>query len=121
MLQVQQHLDRLLHDAVGLAAVGVHHEADPARVVLVAGIVQTLGARTWRVFHEKGSILHREAARRRGQAGVFPKKARYSAWTARSTSASSTTTEMFTSEAAKEIITTFTSARASKMRRARPA
>jgi hypothetical protein len=121
VLQVQQHLDRLLHDAVGLAAVGVHDEADPARVVLVAGIVETLGARTWRVFHGKGSILHWEATRRRGQAGVFPKKARYNAWTARSTSASSTTTEMFTSEAAKEIITTFTSASASKMRRARPA
>ena len=51
VLEVEQHLDRLLDDRVRLAAVRVDDEPDPARVVLEAGIVETLCARTWGVFH----------------------------------------------------------------------
>ena len=106
VLEVQQHLDRLVHDRVRPAAVRVHHEADPARVVLEARVVEPLRA---------------GASEGGAHAGVSLKNSRCRACTARSASGSSTTTEMFTSEAANEIITTLTSASASKMRRARPA
>ncbi len=46
VVQVQQHLHCLLDDGMGLLALDVHHEADPARVVLELRIVQALLARS---------------------------------------------------------------------------
>jgi len=42
VVQVLQHLDRLLEDAVRFVALDVHHEADAAGVVLEPRVVQTL-------------------------------------------------------------------------------
>ena len=40
--EVLQHREGLAHDRVGLAALDVHHEADPAGVVLVGRVVEAL-------------------------------------------------------------------------------
>ena len=42
VIEIAQHLDGLLQDAVGLAALHVHDEADTARLVFEPGIVQAL-------------------------------------------------------------------------------
>ena len=47
--QILQYLQPLLHDGVGFFALDVRHEADAAGVVLIGGIVKTLG---------KGRLVH---------------------------------------------------------------
>src|SRR5450759_2732350 len=42
VIEIAQHLDGLLQDAVGLAPLHVHDEADTTRLVFEPGIVQTL-------------------------------------------------------------------------------
>jgi hypothetical protein len=46
MQKVDENLEAVLDDAVRAPAGDVHHEADAARVVLVAGIVEAAGL--WR-------------------------------------------------------------------------
>jgi hypothetical protein len=43
--EILEHLERLVHDGVGLSALHVHDEAHTARVVLVGGIIEALGRR----------------------------------------------------------------------------
>jgi hypothetical protein len=43
--EVLEYLQRLAHDGVRAAALDVHHEANAAGVVLVGGVVESLGGR----------------------------------------------------------------------------
>jgi hypothetical protein len=45
VIQVQQHLQRLLNDGMGLPPFDVHHEADAAGLVLEPRIIKPLFAR----------------------------------------------------------------------------
>src|SRR6058998_294056 len=54
--QVLQHGERLADDRMRLSALDVHHEADPAGIVLVGRIVETLrGGQAWRHRHHRRS------------------------------------------------------------------
>jgi hypothetical protein len=69
VLQVQQHLDRLVDDRVRATPVSVDHEADAAGVVLEAGVVQPLRARTFGVCHLRAFLRpERPACRQEGPA-----------------------------------------------------
>jgi hypothetical protein len=62
MQEVLQHREGLAHDRVGLAALDVHHEADPARVVLVRRIVQALRGGKPRARHRRHAIVVRHGS-----------------------------------------------------------
>ena len=69
--EVLQHGEGLAHDRVGLSALDVHHEADPAGVVLVRRIVQALRRGEPRVRHRRHATIVRHGSlstprRRRG-------------------------------------------------------
>ncbi len=54
--QVEQHLDSLAYDFVAFVAANVGHKSDPAGVVLLRRVVQTLGGwRSIRVFLDASS------------------------------------------------------------------
>ena len=44
VLQIQQHLNGVLDDLLGLAPLHIHHEADAARVVFVIRMIKTSGS-----------------------------------------------------------------------------
>ena len=68
VIEIAQHLDGLLQDAVGLAPLHVHDEADTTRLVFEPGVVQTLllrlsGPTAWTSV---ALALHNEFPRARG-------------------------------------------------------
>ena len=51
MLEVDEHLQRLAHDGVRAAALDVGDEPDATGVVLIRGIIETLGGRLVFLLH----------------------------------------------------------------------
>ena len=79
VVEVGERLDRLLDDHVGAVSLEVHEEADAARVVLEAGIVETLlrgpGMRGHQATSSRSRYPVRRCSRRRLVRGVIPSRA----------------------------------------------